>query len=106
MTDFVLPSVLSVLRTDRSVLVLPKSSLNEIKGLQRSRTEASVLFVSPQKCRNHKDFQRVECSGGLIMKPPYYVWDGHPSGVASHPPRSSRAGAGRPNIARTAGDRQ
>jgi len=48
MTDFVLPKIFLVLRTKLSVLVLTSSSPNEIKGLQRTRTNNHVLLVRPQ----------------------------------------------------------
>jgi hypothetical protein len=49
MTDFVLPKIFFVLRTELSVLVLTSSSVNEINDLQRTRTDNSVLLVRPPK---------------------------------------------------------
>jgi hypothetical protein len=91
MTDFVLPKIFLVLRTKSSVLGLTSSSPNEIRGLQRTRTNNHVLLVRPQNLHKYCQNHTLARPGVLIGKPPYYVWDGPTPGWATHPMRKGLA---------------
>ena len=39
----------------------------------------------------HNDFSTLNATEQLGALPPYYVWDGHPPGLASHPMRKGLA---------------
>ncbi len=87
MTDFLIMSA-------AFLILIPSSWPNEINGLEM-RMRKAFLIGLPHRPPREKSTRTEAYSQNMrrVGKPPYYVWGGHPLGLASPPIRLGQARA-------------